>query len=92
MSETELVACVTPAERSQVKDCPFRDGYVVELHDTRFEVSLHEAQTGKLVAQTRLDVKASECPTGRMFQKQREIEDADPKPALVEFARPHVEP
>jgi len=92
VSETELVACVTPAERRKAKDCSFRSGNVVELHDTRFDFSLHEAQTGRVLAQTRLDVKAGECPASRMFQKQREIEDADPALAIVEFARPYVQP
>jgi len=93
VSETELVACATPTDRTKVKDCAFRSGNVLELHDTRFAVLLHEAQTGKLVAQTSLDVKADgECPTLKSFETPRQIEDADPKQALVEFARPLVEP
>jgi hypothetical protein len=36
--------------------------------------------------------KAGDCPSMRMFQKPREVEDADYRAVLVEFVRPHVAP
>jgi hypothetical protein len=92
VAKTELVACVAPVTRTKARDCPFRSGNVAELHDTTYDVSLLAAQTGAVVTQARLEVKAGECPTARTFKQPREIEDADYREAVVELVRPYVQP
>ena len=100
-AKTELVACLTAVERKLIEKCSFKDkddankSYTLEMYDTVYEIAIYETKTGKLVETTRLDLKAEDkCPMMHFFSggETTAKKDAKFEQALLEFAKPHVQP
>ncbi|MEO1622337.1 MAG: hypothetical protein AAFU53_15065 [Cyanobacteria bacterium J06632_3] len=98
-AETELVACVTPEERTLSQKCEFEDEgeptYTLETYDTTYLAEVRVAKTGKLLTSETLDLKAdSDCPVFHMFTEgeQLDTEDADFGQAVLDLVKPFVQP
>ena len=99
-AKVELVACLTATERTLAKVCEFEDDedsdvYQLEVHNTVYEATIYEAQTGKLLETQQFDTKASDtCPILHMFSSGETVDQSDAsfEQPLIEFAKPYVQP
>jgi hypothetical protein len=92
----ELVACVTAKSSTKVRECKFAAKKPVsqlDLEDTSYEMVVVEAQTGKQIAKTSVDLKADQgCPMVWMFKTDRDAKQADFSQALMGWAKTWVAP
>ena len=94
MTKNQLVACINVTERKEVKRCPFTDKgkkYQLFKYDTKYKVKVFEAQTGNLILEKDLSLKADkECLIVEIFFDAEKIEDAPYQQQMTELLKPLV--
>jgi hypothetical protein len=97
----DLVACAVRTSDTFVKEC---DGYQkddkptnnkVELHTAKYDVSVHEATTGKELAKTQMSGDSTDCPMFQSFDDDNQKVDSYSTPAkedVVAFIKPFIQP
>lgn len=95
----DLVVCAKRTAAPEVKIC---DGYKndgkptqnkVRWHTATYQLTVHEARTGKTLAETTVEATNSECPMFMSFDNDSEIVDgyaALSDSAVADFLRPHI--
>lgn len=95
----DLVVCARRTAAQQVKVC---DKYQnkgsattnkVRWHTATYELSVHEAKTGRELAKTSAQANASECPMFMAFTSDSDTVDGYaslPETVVADFLRPHM--
>jgi hypothetical protein len=102
LAAVDLVACAVRTQDTFVKDCTgYKDnngvdsGNVAKLHSATYELTVHEAKTGKSLGSTTIDAPASDCPTFLTFDGDTTTLDYYEPPsqdAVVAFVKPFAQP
>ena len=99
--KVDTVVCENVESEQLIKECT---GYTKDDHETnnkvtlnsaKYQVSVHEATTGKVLSTTELDGTDDTCPMFMTFDDddQRKTYDAPPsKEDLIAFVKPFVQP
>ena len=97
----DLVVCARRTAAQEVKVC---DGYEdddkptqnkVRWHTATYELSVREATTGKVLAETTVEATESDCPMFWTFDGDVDTDDGYaslPDTAVADFLRPHIAP
>jgi hypothetical protein len=97
----DLVACAERTAAKQVKMC---DGYKihgkptdnkVRMHTATYEVTVHEATTGKELAKKKIEATDSDCPMVSSFDDKHQTKNdyANPPDAdVTNFLKAYVRP
>lgn len=95
----DLVACARRTAAREVKVC---DGYQndgretqnrVRWHSATYDLSVREARTGRVLAETTVEASDSDCPMFMNFDNDSETVNAYasvPDTAVADFLRPHI--
>lgn len=88
--ETQLVACVTTIDKTEVEKCDFEEGKTLTIYNADFEVKLYEAKTGDLVSETVLHLTLDECPTYWMFSDENAEKLPDNEQPIIDFLKEYI--
>ena len=100
-AETDLVACAVRTGDTFVKDCTgyqkdgVDTGNVAKLHSATYELTVHEATTGKTLDTTTIDAPASDCPMFVSFESDADTVlyyETPSEDEVVAFLKPHAQP
>ncbi|MBN1617961.1 hypothetical protein JW887_01290 [Candidatus Dojkabacteria bacterium] len=92
--EAQLVACVTVIESSDSGKCEYdgdNETFTLNTYDAKYKVSLYNAKTAELVAETEFDLSYDDCPTDFLFTSSENDDYAAYGYSLTDFARQYVE-